>query len=144
MNPVKKRKIRHHYTVKPFPINEVAFGLFTGLDVEIFDQKSIKLLTNSGSYGFTSRPRQTIAKSFDKQPIILFPEEAFFLHNHIKCLMVRDIDDKIISADDLWKKYCGIKENFVDCYVAYLYFKSKNWVVKVGTKFGGNFCMTNS
>lgn len=183
MNPVKKRRRLPQYAIKPFPVDEKVQGIFTGLDVEIFDKTSMKILHESGCYGFNSKPRQTIA-FYDKQPIvqvspeeyqrklkwkekfgaedcgklikvdeellpdpfdipkslILFPEEAFFLIHQIKCLELRDLDNKILTAEELWKRYCDIKYDFVESYVAYLYLKSKNWVIKAGTKFGGNFC----
>lgn len=186
MNPVKKRRRLPEYGVKPFSFDEKVEGVFTGLDVEIFDKNSMKILTESGCYGFNSKPRQTIA-FYDKQPIvkisqeeyqrklewkekfgaeesgkmisvddqlhpdpfdipkslILLPEEAFFLIHEIKCLEVKDLDDKVVTSDQLWNFYNEAKYDFVDCYVAYLYLKSKNWVIKAGTKFGGNFCKFN-
>jgi tRNA-splicing endonuclease subunit Sen2 len=185
MNPVKKRRRLPNYGVKPFPIDEKAEGIFTGLDVEIFDKKSMKILTEAGCYGFNSKPRQTIA-FYDKQPVvkvspdeyqrklewkekfgaedcgklisvddeellsepfdipkslILLPEEAFFLIHQIKCLEVKDLNEKVVTAEQLWKFYCEAKYDFVETYVAYLYLKSKNWVIKAGTKFGGNFLL---
>lgn len=185
MHPVKKRRRLPHYTFKPFPDEKVE-GIFTGLDVEIFNKNSMKYLNESGCYGFNSKPRQTIA-FYDKQPIvkvsqeeyqrklewkekfnaeesgkmisvdeqlvadpfdipkslILFPEEAFFLIHNVKCLEIKDLDENEVTAEKLWKFYCEVKYDFVDCYVAYLYLKSKNWVIKCGTKFGGNFCKLN-
>lgn len=78
------------------------------------------------------------------ESVVLFLEEAFFLHHQIKCLEIRDIDDKIIPTGDLWKRFCNLKELFIDSYVSYLYLKSKNWVIKPGIKFGGDFCEFNS
>lgn len=74
------------------------------------------------------------------QSLVLFVEEAFFLHHTIKCLDVRDLDDNRISTEELWSKLCKLKETFVETFVAYLYLKSKNWVIKSGMKFGGDFC----
>jgi tRNA-splicing endonuclease subunit Sen2 len=73
------------------------------------------------------------------QSLVLFPEEAMFLNKEIKCLQVYDLDDKLISTENLWKLFCELKYNFVECYVSFLYLKSKNWVIKSGIKFGGNF-----
>lgn len=191
MNPVKKRRRLPQYGVQPFPLDEKAQGIFTGLDIEIFDPQSILILTDSGCYGFHSKPRQTIAY-YDKQPIvkvsqneyhrklewkekfggddngklvsvgeeedeqllpdpfdipksiILFPEEAFFLVHQQKCLEVQDLDGNDVTGEQLWKFYYEAKFDFVECYVAYLYLKSKNWVIKAGTKFGGNFCNISS
>lgn len=184
MNPVRKRRRLPQVSVKPFPTsNEIAKGIFTGLEVEIFDSNSIQIC-EPGCYGFNSKPRQTIAY-YDKQPIvkvslveyqrklewkqkfgaeeasgkllsvdeeilpdpfeipkslILFPEEALFLLHQVKCLEVKDLDDNILTPLELWKKFTIAKFDFVESYVAYLYLKSKNWVIKVGTKFAGNFC----
>lgn len=73
------------------------------------------------------------------QSLVLFLEEAFFLHHTIDCLEIRDLDDNQISTEDLWSKLCTLKEKFVESYIAYLYLKSKNWVIKSGMKFGGDF-----
>lgn len=71
--------------------------------------------------------------------IVLFLEEAFFLHIMLDCLEIRDINEEIISTEDLWMKFCRLKENFIECFIAYLFLKSKNWVIKSGVKFGGDF-----
>lgn len=73
------------------------------------------------------------------QSLVLFPEEAFFLHHFTDCLQVHDLNDLPISTESLWKKFSELKDTFVECYVAYLYLKSKNWVIKSGIKFGGDF-----
>lgn len=77
------------------------------------------------------------------QSLVLFLEEAFFLQHTISCLDVRNLDDLTIPTEDLWTKFCKLKETFIECFVAYLYLKSKNWVIKSGMKFGGDFCELN-
>ena len=73
------------------------------------------------------------------QSIVLFLEEAFFLSHQIECLEIRNLEDKIIPNEELWRRFSNIKETFVESYVSYLYLKSKNWVIKAGIKFGGDF-----
>ncbi|CAO1362978.1 unnamed protein product [Diamesa hyperborea] len=75
------------------------------------------------------------------QTQVLFLEEAFFLSHNIGCLDILDLDNNLISTQELWNKFNKLKSNFVDCYVAYLYLKSKNWVIKPGIKFGGEFLL---
>ncbi|CAO1318429.1 unnamed protein product [Diamesa serratosioi] len=75
------------------------------------------------------------------QTQVLFLEEAFFLHYNIDCLDILDLDNNLISTQELWNKFSKLKSNFVECYVAYLYLKSKNWVIKPGIKFGGEFLL---
>lgn len=84
---------------------------------------------------------QVVQDPFEiQQSLVLFVEEAFFLHHTIKRLEVRDLNDNRISTDELWGKLCKLKEKFIETFVAYLYLKSKNWVIKSGMKFGGDFC----
>ena len=73
------------------------------------------------------------------QSLVLFLEEAFFLHHYIHCLDIRDLNDESIPTELLWSRFCELKKTFVESFVAFLYLKSKNWVVKSGIKFGGDF-----
>lgn len=74
------------------------------------------------------------------ETLVLFLEEAFFLSYFVKCLTVRSLVGNIIVNDQLWIAFCKLKHNFVECFVAYLYLKTKNWIIKPGIKFGGHFC----
>lgn len=186
MIPKAKRKRYQNYEVEPLPKNCKLIGFFNGLDIEIYDKSSIKILNDCGSYGTSSLPRQAISffetapfekvskaqymrklewkekfgnnSKKDEQtgtiivndeikddpfPIqrsqLLFIEEAMFLHKELKCLDVKDLDDNFLTTEDLWNIFCKVKENFIESYVAYLYLKSKNWVIKSGIKFGGQF-----
>jgi tRNA-splicing endonuclease subunit Sen2 len=185
MIPAPKRRKLRNFDVKPFPTDCKLIGTFTGLDVEVFDQNSIKLLSQCGNYGNNAiNYRQRQLYSEEKIPIVsqndyqrklrwnekylhetssqeqklikveesivpdpfpitqshvLILEEAMFLHKELKCLEIKDMDDNLMTTEDLWKEFCDLKHNFVECYVGYLYLKSKNWVIKSGIKFGGHF-----
>ncbi|KAG5675224.1 hypothetical protein PVAND_005148 [Polypedilum vanderplanki] len=184
--PMSKKRKYQSFEEKPFPIDCNLIGYFTGLDVEIFDENSIKTLANCGCFGEDSRPRQMISaieksgiekmtKAMYEQklkwrekfgssqaetkiisvdgkekedPFIientraLFPEEAMFLHKELNCLEIRNaIDGKSLSTLELWKEFCELNESFPSHYAAYVYLKSKNWVIKLGSKFGGIFLL---
>lgn len=148
MFPIQSKGRHRNVTVKPFPSNVSATAYFTGLDVEIFEQASIKTLYTEGCYGMNPKPRHVRESGaivsdesvVGSHSLVLFPEEALFLHQHVNCLEIRDLEDKPIHTERLWKIFCNLKESFVECYIAYLYLKSKNWVIKSGIKFGGDYC----
>jgi tRNA splicing endonuclease len=167
----------------PFPKDIKAIGIFTGADVEIFNEQDCRSLFENGAFGLNPKPRQILM--FNQQQnmkilsdneymrklefknkfgteeddeliqlengevhpdpfkipnsLVLSLEEAFFLHKILNCLEIRDIEDKILSTSGIWTKFCRLKENFVECFIAYLFLKSKNWVIKSGVKFGGDF-----
>uniref|UniRef100_A0A182MSK9 tRNA-intron lyase n=1 Tax=Anopheles culicifacies TaxID=139723 RepID=A0A182MSK9_9DIPT len=73
------------------------------------------------------------------EPLCLFLEEAFFLMHTLGILHVKDLYDKQIDIREAFERFRKIKKNFVACYCAYLYLKSKNWIIKSGIKFGGDF-----
>lgn len=170
--PAPKRRRHKNFNVKPFPIDCKLIATFTGLDVEIFDKNSIKLLNQCGNYGNNAlNYRHQQVKSDEKvlqndyqrklkwkekyldgneeftatdpfpisQSHVLILEEAMFLHKELNCLEIKDLDENLMTTEDLWKEFCDLKHNFVECYVGYLYLKSKNWVIKSGIKFGGHF-----
>lgn len=133
------KKINAH---SPFPNDlTTAGGVFTGLDIEIFDDALIKQL--SVCYGLNPRPRQMMTSNEQNakntsSSLVLFPEEAFFLHQFFN-LQVQDLDNQPMHTELLWSSLCKLKETFVECYVSYLYLKSKNWVIKPGLKFAGDY-----
>ena len=65
--------------------------------------------------------------------------EAFFLCNDVKCLDVQTADGTARSGETLWTLFCDSDKYFAVNYVAYYHFRCKNWVVKPGIKFGGDF-----
>lgn len=186
MIPVEKKTRGRNIPIpKLFPSdNKQIVGYFTGNDVEIFDEESIKTLDET-CFGLDPKPRQMtmskrcemIRKSSEAdynrrvewrekfgssgdesnaeminvndeaianpypipRSIVLFLEEAFFLHHTLGQLKVLDLDNELMTTQQLWQKFCKLKTNFVECFVSYLYLKSKSWVVKGGIKFGGDF-----
>uniref|UniRef100_A0A182JT01 tRNA-intron lyase n=1 Tax=Anopheles christyi TaxID=43041 RepID=A0A182JT01_9DIPT len=74
-----------------------------------------------------------------KEPLCLFLEEAFFLMHVLNILRLKDLHDNTLPVPDAFRKFRKVKRNFLACYCAYLYLKSKNWVIKSGIKFGGDF-----
>lgn len=185
MLPIQKKGKTKNFTIKPFPHDITLIdGYWTGCDVEVFDQTSVKALLRS-CFGLNSKPRQMVKygendqlkvteseykrraewkEKFTKpdensvnktvlvgdnlvpdpfsisKSIVLFIEEAFFLNHDLNCLQILNLDDQKIQTDDVWIEFCKLKETFVECYVSYMYLKSKNWVIKSGIKFGGDFC----
>lgn len=93
----------------------------------------------------TERPETKFITQLDPFPLeeslVLFPEEAFFLHYSLKCLTIYDFrqPNDPMSTDTFLDRCCKLNPNFISHYVAYHYLRSKNWVVKRGFKFGGDF-----
>lgn len=162
MKPHAKRKRTHNNKpYQPFPItpstatgaadgDRISFtGYFTGLVVEILEQQAIASIHASGCFGIGSHTKSSPAVLWttknrsesivDAETLVLMPEEAFFLHQSLRCLQVYDLDNNILDTHGLCAKLVGMKPRFIELYVAYLYLRSKNWVVKCGLKFGGDF-----
>lgn len=74
-----------------------------------------------------------------EETLVLTLEESFFLHSTLKCLRIVDVNGKEMQTNDILLKYCCLKPNFWTHFVAYSYLRSKNWIVKCGLKFGGDF-----
>lgn len=81
-----------------------------------------------------------IDKCGDKETTNLMLEEAFFLKNAIGCL---DINYENDTLDDLklWELFSESDPYFQRNYAVYYHFRSKNWVVKPGMKFGGEYLL---
>lgn len=83
----------------------------------------------------------TVADPFGIEEVLaLLPEEAFFLHFSLRCLKVVDFDQTHeFTTVELLEKFCALNSKFIEQYIVYQYYRSKNWVVKSGLKFGGDF-----
>lgn len=158
MEPQSKRKRRQVFDSHPLPASLKAAetsvqytGYFTGVGVEIFDAPEMAALHENGCFGIGSHTKSAPAvlwsesrKQSSSQPIknetlILLPVEAFFLHHSLRCLQIFDLDENILNTIELCETFRKLAPRFIEKYVAYLYLRSKNWVVKCGLKFGGDF-----
>lgn len=76
-----------------------------------------------------------------EESLVLFPEEAFFLHYSLKCLAIYDVNhtDEALTTESILKVFFKLNPRFISHFVAYHYLRSKNWVVTRGFKFGGDF-----
>ncbi|XP_052864568.1 tRNA-splicing endonuclease subunit Sen2 [Anopheles cruzii] len=142
-------------------------AIFTGYSVEVVDPESIKKLCLNGGFGqglyarafpaCVTNPSETVRKSKrtigslagqhdpardnsnNCEPLSLFLEEAFFLMHKLNILKLRTIYGKPLSVAEAFERFRQVKKDFVAGYCGYLYLKAKNWVVKSGIKFGGDF-----
>lgn len=133
-------------------------GHFTGLDVQVANAEHIGQLYANGCFGTGSHTKSAPAVLWQQpeaaavaaaaggtptgETLVLFAEEAFFLHHSLRCLDVRSPNpaDGSLSGDQLFEQFRTLKPTFAETYVAYVFLRSLNWVVKAGLKFGGDFC----
>ncbi|XP_055638477.1 tRNA-splicing endonuclease subunit Sen2 [Toxorhynchites rutilus septentrionalis] len=66
-------------------------------------------------------------------------EETLFLIKELKCLEVRTLEGLLLPQEQLIERFVSIKRSFIPSYVAFIYLKARNWVIKSGLKFGGDF-----
>ncbi|XP_006879402.1 PREDICTED: tRNA-splicing endonuclease subunit Sen2-like [Elephantulus edwardii] len=62
-------------------------------------------------------------------------EEAFFLVYALGCLSI-SFEKEPLTIMKLWKAFTAVQPSFRTTYMAYLHFRSKGWVPKVGLKYG--------
>lgn len=75
-----------------------------------------------------------------EETLSLLLEEAFFLHFSLRCLKVMNFDQTHeYTTEELFDKFCNADPHFIQRFVVYQYYRAKNWVVKSGLKFGGDF-----
>ena len=156
-NLKRKRGGNNKWLVQPFPKLESEKqyeGVFTGISVEVSTKEDIIALYDSGFYGKGSHSRSmplAVLKSShakdafenetdNRETLCLGLEEAFFLSYYLKVLKICDMDSKEMSFETFLPEALEVNTEFVESLAAYLYLKSKGWVVKSGLKFGGHFC----
>ncbi|XP_050544397.1 uncharacterized protein LOC126907280 [Daktulosphaira vitifoliae] len=68
-------------------------------------------------------------------------EEAFFLLHTLECLEIKNEDNTVFNEDECWRIFSSLKPSFPFLYAAYHYYRSKEWVVKSGIQYGGDFVL---
>ncbi|KAG5888763.1 hypothetical protein JTB14_021508 [Gonioctena quinquepunctata] len=86
------------------------------------------------------KPEYQIDKSGLKETVWLGLEEAFFLLESVKCLSIT-YNDNILSSEESWELFSETDPQFRQKYIVYHYYRAKNWVVKPGIKFGGDYLL---
>ncbi|XP_061392337.1 tRNA-splicing endonuclease subunit Sen2-like [Musca vetustissima] len=152
--PHLKHKRGGTYDVLPFPppcTNEgqdAYNGIFTGISVEICNANDIRALYTNGFYGKGSQSRSVPNVVYknpseidleERETLSLGLEESFFLAYYLRVLKIFDFDEKEITWEDFMKSALKVNGTFVESVAAYVYLKSKGWVVKSGLKFAGNY-----
>lgn len=75
----------------------------------------------------------------DRQWFQLGLEEAFYLCYSLKCLKIVGEDKCLLNDEALWLYMQSKKATFPDFYKAYSHLRIKNWVVKLGNRYGVDF-----
>ncbi|XP_023026152.1 tRNA splicing endonuclease subunit 2 [Leptinotarsa decemlineata] len=86
------------------------------------------------------RPEYQIDRSGLKETVWLSLEESFFLSETVKCLNIFN-GKNILSSEECWKLFSEADPHFKQNYIVYFHFRAKNWVVKPGIKFGGDYLL---
>lgn len=97
--------------------------------------------TEVDDYFTNLKAQYQIDNSVVKETVNLSLEEAMFLTSALDCLNIFDLNDKLLNTKEMWELFNESDPYFVQNYIAYYYFRSKNWVVKSGIKFGGDFLL---
>lgn len=143
----KRKPLASNADTKPLPLAEsgkVHFAVFRGRCIEVLDPFSIHYLHLNGCFGTGSKSKSTpwCIKKKDYAPeetLRLLPEEAFFLTFFLKCLQIQRRDGSVMTPIECLEAFTQIHPRFISSLVAYVYLKSKNWVVKPGIKLGADF-----
>ncbi|KAK6926845.1 tRNA intron endonuclease, catalytic domain-like [Dillenia turbinata] len=75
----------------------------------------------------------------DKQWFQLGFEEAFFMCYSLKCIKIVGEDNCPKNAEEVWHYMKSCNPSFPYLYKAYLHLRLKNWVVRPGLQYGGEF-----
>ncbi|XP_039435209.1 tRNA-splicing endonuclease subunit Sen2 [Culex pipiens pallens] len=76
-----------------------------------------------------------------RENLSLSLEEAMFLVRELDVLKVQSFDGSVFTEKNLVEKFAAIKKDFIPSYAAFMYLKSRNWIIRSGLKFGGDFLL---
>ncbi|XP_060523234.1 tRNA-splicing endonuclease subunit Sen2 [Cylas formicarius] len=137
------------FVTKPELLRKRQFQTRTNISTSLSLVNNIKIIpdkvivvpdSESDDEYFTNvKPVYHMDNSSLREKLWLSLEEAFFLASALKCLTVY-FNDKKLSLKDMWKLFSK-QHYFVRNYIVYFYYRSKNWIVKPGIKFGGDFLL---
>lgn len=106
------------------------------------EKKKIIVVPDSDSeddYFNNLKSEYCIDTSSLKEVLALSLEEAYFLHA-INCLSIYQ-QEELLNAKSAWTLFAKTDKYFSQNYVVYQYFRLKNWIVKPGIKFGGDYLL---
>ncbi|KAH8263336.1 hypothetical protein KR044_007576 [Drosophila immigrans] len=136
----KRKSSQNSNKLAAFPICEYK-GVFNGLAVEVIntEQTSIAALHDNGGYGKGSLSRGGPNSGNPQEKLLLGIEEACLLAYFVETLHISDLAGNQMSWQAFLQAAREYDAQFVYKLAAYLYLKAKNWVIKSGIKFGGDF-----
>ena len=76
----------------------------------------------------------------DDSPMILFDEEAFYLHR-MGLLELQHSNGTTVTQQVLWERFCEKNTNFPHKFRVYAYFRDQNFVVKTGIHYGLDYAV---
>ncbi|EDV33424.1 uncharacterized protein Dana_GF20864 [Drosophila ananassae] len=138
-NCKRKRCPYKNYNFAPFPTGEICQGVFNGLSVEVTDAQQGRSLYDNGCYGKGSKSRGGPASGEQDETLLLGLEESCFLAFYLGKLEIKSLSGDTMDWETFLNAAKELNERFLDNLACYLYLKAKNWVIKSGIKFGGDF-----
>uniref|UniRef100_A0A1A9WKY1 tRNA-intron lyase n=1 Tax=Glossina brevipalpis TaxID=37001 RepID=A0A1A9WKY1_9MUSC len=151
-NVKSKKGANTKWLTTPFPTclpDEELNGIFTGMSVEVCKHSDIIKLYTNGNYGKGTKSRSTpqimrgqrVTSDLNgnQENLALSLEEAFFLSYYLKVLRITNIHGEKMEWLQMMHECEAINRKFSCHLAAYIYLKSKGWIVKSGLKFGSNF-----
>ncbi|XP_064539086.1 uncharacterized protein Tsen2 [Drosophila montana] len=140
----KRSSCKDFLKLAPFPLRDDGQrykGIFNGLCVEVEDAEhaSFRTLHDNGCYGKGSISRGGPVSGEADETLLLGLEEACLLGYYLGVLEIRDMLGNEISWQSYVQAALDYDRQFFYKLASYLYLKSRNWIIKSGIKFGGDF-----
>ena len=87
-----------------------------------------------------NKPTASDAELIHSSTLQLTLEEGFYLAFETYSIQIQ-IDDKVLSSDGAWERFCLSKKNFSYYYAAYRHFRRIGWIPKSGVKYGVDYIL---
>lgn len=91
-------------------------------------------------FGKEVKPVYEIDRSGLNETINLDLTEAYFLCKYTQSLIIEQ-NGIVLNSQQCWDKFIAEDRFFIQNYICYHHFRRKNWVVRSGLKFGGDFLL---